>query len=1332
MAPNPTTTKFSSLNILSTGLDSFMRGLGINSHLSNAFAPSMLSNNTRTPSPTETKDEGALDRVYVDGVGREDTSKYNDAIRVVKDSERLAATDQVEAIRRLDTGFIKLATFVQGEFTKIRTSVKDHATNINKLADQNLQLQRRQRALDDQIKFLSSQQRGPGGKNNDFELENLKKRLATLEARPAGGGGVGAGGGGPGLGTMPWWRRTPPTATAPKTPGAKPGAKGPWGTMGRLATTLTMGAVIAAPLAMLQTGDELAIDTTSKITKEAVAKYGRATVTAARRKFKPWYLGPVGESYYDPDRTNNSNDMEWCAQLLASQATPPATVRGPSWQRQGEPSAQNMDRKTFNKWLQQSQTGVAPGYGFSSAHGSRLGNPFTSGAGMPSAGGFGGNRTFTPNATGGRSGGGGGSNATGGARSGSGGSRSLNEQPTPWDYSMNQASTTFNGKVIEGGDPRLATIRSSFAQELADKPDLKRQLIASVDAEDPRGAQVYLQEVFNRAASRGDSLEKTLNLQHGRDRGGYYPAKTIRQVERAQYSAEALKKYDKELNYVLGGGHHSPEGIDTTYVTGNASDDVGVGKLLYTNPRSKERYGLEDSDATSWPNKIRNTRVNTNATGGAPSGLGQTHPNPARPYPSGQGVGALMNQLTGGANAPTATQTTPIDGVGGRGVTTIGMKTPWITAEQAGVKPDFPIAGNVNWRMMKPEYLARLNAAYKDMPEGEKKGFIMNSGYRPATRAEARNLGMSESSSQEDIWERSGHGTRFAAAPPGRSRHGTAEAGDFSKTDWLRANQLRYGLKDIGASFDYPHIQQNNDDKRRWFNPDGTLTPAGKVEQATQQNKPPQQPQGTPTATTSGRPLLMTGPNGPPPGYVAPATAKEPPSASPPPATAVKKSDDRFASGEQGAPGLGSAYGFVRNPDLITRYGASKIEDRIYSSESEQAKKFGYSTAQMEEKGIWGIKTMRNVDKGWFGSESKPHIVYNEPGMATFAKDFNEPATTAQSLTHEIAHVGADAIAYGTNRKEIHKQFPEIQRLASSGHSFEELRNRIADEKNIMQHIENTGTTSAGMIHLLAAKRQKIQEMAESIAQKEGKTPAEVIQRVKDYHAVIENEIRKDDVFMQSQKGISGDGVRSSMSVGTKGDQTAPFVSRLSGRSAGTIIGGPPEPVGATPVAPTVVQPIPQPASGGAISGKAIVYNPEMETTRIPGAGVAATVDKPTPTPGIGSRRTGRPTMQNFPDATDVTQPTSGKASLVTEHIPGKAPTDGESEGEPQGKGDSSGDDGNEGSKPAEGGGGDNNGGYGPINTGGNSATDFGSSPGSDGYGNGKESPDNNGGLCAI
>jgi hypothetical protein len=191
-------------------------------------------------------------------------------------------------------------------------------------------------------------------------------------------------------------------------------------------------------------------------------------------------------------------------------------------------------------------------------------------------------------------------------------------------------------------------------------------------------------------------------------------------------------------------------------------------------------------------------------------------PPPPRPHFGGGGYRELPDS---GATASTGDGRRPItDEEVSRALASDGPRAGNLpgggqTAEQAGISPEFPVAPNVNWRGLNAEYLARLNAAYRAAPEHVKEKFVLQSGYRPTTRAEARALGMPESSSQEDIWERSGHGTRFAAAPPGRSRHQRGEAGDFyaaggdyTAADWLRQHP-EFGVTGIGASYDRPHIQ---------------------------------------------------------------------------------------------------------------------------------------------------------------------------------------------------------------------------------------------------------------------------------------------------------------------------------------------------------------------------------------------------------------------------------------------------------------------------------------------------------------------------------------------
>jgi LAS superfamily LD-carboxypeptidase LdcB len=125
---------------------------------------------------------------------------------------------------------------------------------------------------------------------------------------------------------------------------------------------------------------------------------------------------------------------------------------------------------------------------------------------------------------------------------------------------------------------------------------------------------------------------------------------------------------------------------------------------------------------------------------------------------------------------------------------------------------EFPLAGEEetggqpNVERANPELIRRTNAAFK-AAQAEGARFSVVSGYRPATRAEARALGMSESSSQEDIYERSRGGALFAAAPPGRSHHQQGLAFDVrDPTGWLHQHAARFGLH-FPYRHDYPHME---------------------------------------------------------------------------------------------------------------------------------------------------------------------------------------------------------------------------------------------------------------------------------------------------------------------------------------------------------------------------------------------------------------------------------------------------------------------------------------------------------------------------------------------
>lgn len=201
------------------------------------------------------------------------------------------------------------------------------------------------------------------------------------------------------------------------------------------------------------------------------------------------------------------------------------------------------------------------------------------------------------------------------------------------------------------------------------------------------------------------------------------------------------------------------------------------------------------------------------STGGAgiPGLAGGPSGPPARRDPGpGPGTGAGA----GGGGGP---QTARTDGQNNNNGFKYFDKNPLTgrqTAGAAGIKPEFKVASDVNWKMMDAEYLARLNQAYRAAPDSVKKDFEMTSGYRPTERKEATDLGMSPHTSQRDVWERHigvaptapGYNRPSAAARPGHSRHEFSKAGDFrvSTADWLRRH-TEFGITGIGG--DPPHIQ---------------------------------------------------------------------------------------------------------------------------------------------------------------------------------------------------------------------------------------------------------------------------------------------------------------------------------------------------------------------------------------------------------------------------------------------------------------------------------------------------------------------------------------------
>ena len=147
------------------------------------------------------------------------------------------------------------------------------------------------------------------------------------------------------------------------------------------------------------------------------------------------------------------------------------------------------------------------------------------------------------------------------------------------------------------------------------------------------------------------------------------------------------------------------------------------------------------------------------------------------------------------------------------------------TAEQAGIKPLFPVGPDVNWRNMDAEYIARVNHAYRNMSDKDKKTFSMTSGFRPDTREDAIKLGMDPRTSQESVYDRR-HGREKGSWGPGGVHYSTTGKGAKpvsyggrgsnhlrgSTADFTNSGALKGQLGFHGIDDDEPHVELGRHD----------------------------------------------------------------------------------------------------------------------------------------------------------------------------------------------------------------------------------------------------------------------------------------------------------------------------------------------------------------------------------------------------------------------------------------------------------------------------------------------------------------------------------------
>src|SRR4030095_9323867 len=129
---------------------------------------------------------------------------------------------------------------------------------------------------------------------------------------------------------------------------------------------------------------------------------------------------------------------------------------------------------------------------------------------------------------------------------------------------------------IPDGDPELATVRSGFADELAD-PEVRQQIYSLTDNEvgdkGPAPHQAFIETLFNRAQKRGQSL-----YQAATDRN-YYPKVSFRPRPGADYRDNLLAALNG--SDISGGA------------TGNASGSVGFAGGPQTFATGGERAAIE-------------------------------------------------------------------------------------------------------------------------------------------------------------------------------------------------------------------------------------------------------------------------------------------------------------------------------------------------------------------------------------------------------------------------------------------------------------------------------------------------------------------------------------------------------------------------------------------------------------------------------------------------------------------------------------------------------------------------------------------------------------------
>jgi hypothetical protein len=132
--------------------------------------------------------------------------------------------------------------------------------------------------------------------------------------------------------------------------------------------------------------------------------------------------------------------------------------------------------------------------------------------------------------------------------------------------------------------PVFRDLRSRYASELND-PVVAQRLYSlihqEVGSDNPTKTRAFVETVFNRALTRGQSLAQTINDP------SYYPDKSLRQVS---LSPRDQTNYQHAVGDAMHGSNFA------NFATGNASGNVGFSGGPETTRISGEKFGIEGPD----------------------------------------------------------------------------------------------------------------------------------------------------------------------------------------------------------------------------------------------------------------------------------------------------------------------------------------------------------------------------------------------------------------------------------------------------------------------------------------------------------------------------------------------------------------------------------------------------------------------------------------------------------------------------------------------------------------------------------------------------------------